>query len=219
MSSAPRDKNRFPDSENGTANSGVDGMEEQFGALFGDVVEPLNGKGAAYVPKSAEVTPGVLARRKAAQLEMQADGNFLDPETVIPQVAALDPLAFSRPGVQHGVYKNLRLGKYEIQSRLDLHRHNVEQARKALWGFVDDCQKHGVRCALITHGKGEGRERPAVLKSCVNHWLKQFDEVLAFHSAQKIHGGMGATYVLIKKSSAARQNTSEKLAQARRLKR
>lgn len=217
MPSAPRDKNT--NLKTSPEESSLNQMEEQFGALFGDDVEPLNGKGAAYVPKSAQVTPGVLARRKAAQLEMQADGNFLDPENVIPQVQALDPLAFTRPGVQHGVYKNLRQGKYEIQSRLDLHRHTVEQARKALWGFVDDCQKHGVRCALITHGKGEGRERPAVLKSCVNHWLKQFDQVLAFHSAQKIHGGMGATYVLIKKSSAARQSTSEKLAQARRQKR
>ena len=217
MSSATGDKSTTL--KNSAGQNSTDQVEEHFGALFGDDVEPLNGKGAAYVPKSAQVTPGVLARRKAAQLEMQSDGNFLDPETVIPQVAALDPLAFSRPGVQHGVYKNLRQGKYEIQSRLDLHRHTVEQARKALWSFVDECQKHGVRCALITHGKGEGRERPAVLKSCVNHWLKQFDQVLAFHSAQKMHGGMGATYVLIKKSSAARQSTSEKLAQARRQKR
>lgn len=90
--------------------------QDQFGSMFGDDVEPLKGKGAAFVPKSAEVTPGVIARRKAAQLEMQADGNFLDPDSIITQVAALDPLEFSRPGVQHGVYKNLRMGKYEIQS-------------------------------------------------------------------------------------------------------
>jgi len=191
-----------------------DNLDEGFDALFGDPVESLNGKGAAFVAKSAQLTPGVLARREAAQLEVQDEGNFLDPDSIIEQVAPLDPLEFSRPGVQHGVYKNLRMGKYEIQSRLDLHRHTVEQARSALWIFVDDCQKHSVRCALITHGKGEHLARPAVLKSCVNHWLKQFDQVLAFHTAQKYHGGLGATYVLIKKGSAARQNTSEKLEQA-----
>jgi DNA-nicking Smr family endonuclease len=216
MSSASKSSNKHSDQTEALSDTQAD---DQFGAMFGDDVEPLKGKGAAFVPKSAAVTPGIVERRKAAQLEMQADGNFLDPDSIIVQVAALDPLAFSRPGVQHGVYKNLRMGKYEIQSRLDLHRHNVEQARTALWRFVDDCQKHGVRCALITHGKGEGRERPAILKSCVNHWLKQFDQVLAFHTAQKHHGGLGATYVLIKKSSVARQNTSEKLEQARRLKR
>ena len=190
--------------------------EQGFDALFGDKVESLKGKGAAFVAKSTQLTPGVLERRKAAQLAVETGDNFLDPDSIIQPVAALDPLAFSRPGVQHGVYKNLRLGKYEIQSRLDLHRHTVEQARSALWRFVNDCQQHAVRCALITHGKGEGRERPAILKSCVNHWLRQFEQVLAFHTAQKYHGGLGATYVLIKKGSVARQNTSEKLDRAGR---
>jgi len=213
MSSADKDSHLSADGHD------ADAQQDQFGELFGDRVEPLRGKGAAFVAKPSQLTPGVLARRQAAQLEMQGDGNFLDPDSIIEQVAALDPLAFSRPGVQHGVYKNLRMGKYEIQSRLDLHRHTVEQARTSLWRFVDDCQQHAVRCALITHGKGEGRERPAILKSCVNHWLKQFDQVLAFHTAQKHHGGLGATYVLIKKSSAARQRTSEKLEQAARNKR
>ena len=69
--------------------------QDQFGSMFGDDVEPLKGKGAAFVPKSAEVTPGVIARRKAAQLEMQADGNFLDPDSIITQVAALDPLEYN----------------------------------------------------------------------------------------------------------------------------
>ena len=39
-------------------------------------------------------------------------------------------------------------------------------------------------------------------------------QVLAFHTAQKYHGGLGATYVLIKKGSAARQTTSENLERA-----
>ena len=114
-----------------------------------------------------------------------------------------------RPGVQHGVYKNLRMGKYEIHSTLDLHGKTVEQSRQAVWGFAEDCYKQGVRCGLITHGKGQGREEPAKLKSCVNHWLPQIDSVLAFHSAQKQHGGLGATYVLFKKSAISRQRTSE----------
>jgi DNA-nicking Smr family endonuclease len=190
--------------------------EDMFSALVGDDIEPLGNKGASYLARPVAVTPGVLQRRKAAQQEKSREGNFLDPVTVIAQVDPYEYLEFCRPGVQHGVYKNLRMGKYDIQSRLDLHRHTVEQAREALWSFVEDCQKHGVRCALVTHGKGEGREQPARLKSCVNHWLRQFDQVLAFHSAQKQHGGAGSTYILIKKNTMARLSTSEKLAQARR---
>ena len=190
--------------------------EDEFRALVGDDVEPLQAKGARYIPKPPELTPGILERRKAAQQEQLKSGNLLDPASIINVVDPYDFLEFARPGVQHGVYKNLRQGKYEVQSRLDLHRHTVEQARVALWDFVEGCQKHGVRCALVTHGKGEGREQPARLKSCVNHWLRQIDNVLAFHSAQKQHGGVGSTYILIKKNSLARLSTSEKLGKSKR---
>jgi DNA-nicking Smr family endonuclease len=190
--------------------------EDEFRALVGDDVEPLQAKGARYIPKPPELTPGILERRKAAQQEQLKSGNLLDPASIINAVDPYDFLEFARPGVQHGVYKNLRQGKYEVQSRLDLHRHTVEQARVALWDFVEGCQKHGVRCALVTHGKGEGREQPARLKSCVNHWLRQIDNVLAFHSAQKQHGGVGSTYILIKKNSLARLSTSEKLGKSKR---
>ena len=193
--------------------------DKQFVDMVGDDIQPLSGKGSTHIAKPVQVTPGVLERRKAAQEEVVAESNILDPASIIEQVDPLAYLEFVRPGVQHGVYKNLRLGKYEIQSRLDLHRHTVEQARNALWLFVDDCHKHGVRCALVTHGKGEGREQPARLKSCVNHWLRQFDQVLAFHSAQKTHGGVGATYILVKKDSAARRETGDKINQAKRMKR
>lgn len=206
MSAAER-----PDSQNHNAAA-----DDEFSALFGDDIEPLQGKGASRLAKPPEVTPGTLERRKAAQQEQQRNGNFLDPASIITAVDPYDFLEFVRPGVQHGVYKNLRQGKYDIQSRLDLHRHTVEQARVALWDFVEGCQKHGVRCALVTHGKGEGREQPARLKSCVNHWLRQFDNVLAFHSAQKQHGGVGSTYLLIKKNSLARLSTSEKLSRSKR---
>ena len=192
--------------------------DDQFGDLFGEVVEPLGDKGANSVRAPIEKTPGMLVRREAAARELRQESNFLDPGSYIESVEPLEILHFQRPGVQHGVYKNLRLGKYNIQSRLDLHRHSVEQARRALWRFISDCQQRGVRCALVTHGKGEGREQPAVLKSCVNHWLRQFDQILAFHSAQKYHGGFGATYVLVKKGLEARRNTGDKLDQAKRLK-
>lgn len=138
-------------------------------------------------------------RRKAATAELAKDKNFLSGEYVEP----VDPLAileFKRDGVQNGVYRNLRLGKYQIDARLDLHHMTVDQARTAVFQFIKDCMQHDIRCALITHGKGEGRDQPAQLKSCVAHWLPQFEQILAFHSAQKQHGWVGATYVLLRKS-------------------
>ena len=192
-----------------SADSDRKSAQALFEELYGDDVVPLSGKGAHRQPEPNKLTPGMIERRKAAQQEQIKHGNILDADHVINQVDPFEHLSFVRPGVQHGVFKNLRQGKYEIQSTLDLHRHTVEQARHALWVFLKDCQNHGVRCALVSHGKGENREHPAKLKSCVNHWLRQIDQVLAFHTAQKQHGGSGATYVLIKKNTQARLRTGE----------
>lgn len=148
------------------------------------------------------------ARREAATAQTARELNPLGGEFVEP-VDPWDPIEFKRDGVQNGVYRNLRLGKYTVDARLDLHHHTVEMARSALYQFVRDCVEADVRCALVTHGKGEGRKQPAMLKSCVNAWLPQLSEVLAFHSAQKQHGGLGATYVLLRKSERKRQQNLE----------
>jgi DNA-nicking Smr family endonuclease len=148
-------------------------------------------------------------RRAAAVAEMAHQKNFLSGEYVEP----VDPnaiLEFKRDGVQTGVYRNLRLGKYVVDARLDLHHMTIELARTAVFQFIQDCMMHDIRCALITHGKGEGRQQPALLKSCIAHWLPQFPEILAFHSAQKRHGASGATYVLLRKSERKKLENREK---------
>ncbi|HEY8568203.1 DNA endonuclease SmrA [Microbulbifer sp.] len=166
--------------------------EQRESALKKDAADPLNQR----------------ARREAATAQTYRELNPLGGEFVEP-VEPHDPIEFKRDGVQNGVYRNLRLGKYTVDARLDLHHHTVDMARSALYQFVRDCMEADVRCALVTHGKGEGRKTPAMLKSCVNAWLPQLPEVLAFHSAQKQHGGLGATYVLLRKSERKRQQNLE----------
>ncbi len=161
-------------------------------------------KGERRAPSLAQ-----QARRLAAQQENTQDDNFLG-EDFVPQIAPDDILEFSKPGIQHGVLRKLRLGRYSIDARLDLHKHTVAQARVAVFDFIRDSMRYDVRTALIVHGKGaRSQPRSAMIKSCVNHWLKQLPEVLAFHSAQKQHGGVGAVYVLLRKSERQKQKTRE----------
>ncbi|MFV8780938.1 DNA endonuclease SmrA [Microbulbifer sp. SA54] len=177
------------------------------GAL-GDV-KPLAPKHKTVnLNKQADDKLNLRARREAATAQTALELNPLGGEFVEP-VEPWDPIEFKRDGVQNGVYRNLRLGKYHVDARLDLHHHTIEMARSALYQFVRDCMDSDVRCALVTHGKGEGRKQPALLKSCVNAWLPQLPEVLAFHSAQKQHGGLGATYILLRKSERKRQQNLE----------
>ncbi len=190
---------------------------QAFFQAMGDV-KPLQAQRRVVLKRdNGAAAPGLERRRQAAQAEQHRDENTLAGEFIEP-VDPLDFLSFQRPGVQHGVFRNLRLGKYRIDARLDLHRMSVEQARDAVYQFVRDCLAHDIRCVLITHGKGRDREpQPALLKSCVAHWLPQLSQVLAFHSAQKQHGGVGATYVLLRKSDRKRQENRERHAARRKL--
>lgn len=181
---------------------------------MGDV-KPINSAKRVVLDKSNPANNASLqARRQSAQEALIRPEDPL-AESEVTQLKPQDILEYRRPGVQHGVYKQLRMGRYAVDARLDLHRMTVEEARRAVFGFVRDCMAHDIRCALITHGKGEGRQNPAVLKSHVAHWLPQIEEVLAFHSAQKQHGGSGACYLLLKKSEKKRQENWEKHNQRR----
>ena len=172
-------------------------------------VEPLRTARTVVQRHGPVSTPGMRERRRAAGVAIARDGNYLSGREHIEAVKPWDELSFKRDGVQHGVFKRLRQGKYALDARLDLHRLSVEQARIRVLEFVEDCMEQNIRCALITHGKGELRDNPALLKSCVNHWLRQIDAVLAFHSAQRHHGGYGATYVLLRKSDEKREENKE----------
>lgn len=156
-----------------------------------------------------ELTPGHLERQRAALDQPLKDRNPLTSDAVDP-LTAQDVLSWQRPGVQHGVFRKLRLGQYPIEARLDLHRMTVEQARREVFGFVQDCLRYGLRSVIILHGKGErNADGIAQLKSYLAKWLPELEDVLAFHSAQRHHGGTGAVYVMIRKGDVQKQRNRE----------
>lgn len=142
----------------------------------------------------------VAAARDAAVRQLDGDGNFL----ALSDIELLDPyypLEFRRPGVQHGVFRKLKQGKYPMDARLDLHRMTVERAREEVFGFIRQALGYELRNVMIVTGRGNhSQSAEAILKSYVNRWLPEFDEVQAYCSAQPQHGGTGAVYIMLKKS-------------------
>ena len=109
-------------------------------------------------------------------------------------------LEFRRPGIQHKQFAKLRTGKVHIEAELDLHGLTAERAEPMLAAFLAECQQQQIRCVRVIHGKGWGsRDNRPVLKSKVNHWLRQSEAVLAFCSATVEDGGTGALYILLKR--------------------
>ena len=114
-------------------------------------------------------------------------------------------------------YRKLRLGHYQIDARLDLHRFAVKQARE-VFSFISEASHLGLRTLLIVHGKGHSKangEKTAVLKGYVNQWLRELEAVQAFHSAQPQHGGTGAVYVLLRKSAEQKRENRLKYLKGR----
>lgn len=171
-----------------------------FRSTMGDV-EPIKAEQKVRLRSKTEDKEVLRARREAAQA-LAADVNGPLSVDYVQQVEAQAVLSFMRPGIQHSLFKKLRQGLLPMEARVDLHGMTVEEARTTVLEFIRDCYLHEVRFALITHGKGEGRAQPAILKSCINSWLPQLPDVLAYHSAQGQHGGLGATYVLIRSSKS-----------------
>jgi len=173
-------------------------------------VEPLKKQHRANLDRKTERTPGTERRREMAAKKPQVDENHLTSNQV-DRVGPHDIISFQRPGVQHGVFRKLRLGKYSIDSGLDLHRMTVDEARQQVFQFVRDSLRYDLRTLLILHGKGERNvENPALLKSYVAHWLREIPDVMAYHSAQKKDGGVGAVYVLIRKSDRLKLENRER---------
>jgi len=191
--------------------------EAVFWAEMADV-RPLPAKDR--VALRSELTPEqtLAARRAAAVRAHLADPNPLSDEPPPP----LDPwlvLEFKRSGVQHGVFRKLKQGRYVHEARLDLHRMTVARARQELFTFLEDARGLGLRTVVVVHGKGRSDPtapaKGSVLKACVDRWLRELPVVQAFHSAQPQHGGSGAVYVLLAKSEASKRENRERFLKGR----
>lgn len=179
-----------------------------FKAAMGDVT-PLKTEARVTLNKKQHDTVAIAQRRQAAITDAQADPNHLT-DTHVHMVKPYDILEYKKDGVQEGVYRKFRLGKYQLDARLDLHRRTVEQARQEVFRFIEDAMKYDLRTLIILHGKGEKEATPALLKSWTNKWLREFEDVIAFHSAQPHHGGTGAVYVMLRKSERKKQETRDR---------
>ncbi len=178
-------------------------------------VQPLKREPRERLSKHTPVD--TEARRAAASGSSISTTNPLVDEGIEP-LDAWYVLDFKRAGIQHGVYRKLRMGRYDIEARLDLHRLTVKQAREEVHQFIRDAMQLGLRTVLILHGKGQRKveqERTAVLKGYVNRWLQDIEDVQAFHSAQPVHGGTGAVYALLKKNAEKKQQNRERFMKGR----
>lgn len=193
-----------------------DSDEHDFAALMAGNAEIKTKKFAVRASDQVEqqLTKLQLKEEKSAQrlaalgaTQSSTDSlKTLAPEQHLPQ----DPITFKQVGLQEGVYKKLRTGRYEFEAKLDLHGLTVEQALNAIVNFVSNSISEQKRCVIISHGKGIKQENPARLKNYTAAWLKKMPEVMAYHSCLPKHGGTGCVYVLLRKSEQKKLENRER---------
>lgn len=151
-------------------------------------------------PGKAADAESLETRRNAAQAAVKKDNNFLSDEFV-ELLGPFDPIEYKKDGIQDGVYKRLKQGRYPVDAALNLYKKPVEVCRKEVFDFIEDCYKNDIRVALITVGKGSTpTSLPYVVKSYLARWIPEFPQVIAAHSADKAHGGLTGVYIMLKKS-------------------
>jgi len=101
-------------------------------------------------------------------------------------------------GLQRKLQKNIRMGRLQIESILDLHGYRQHEALSQLQAFLDDALAMQARMVMIIHGKGYNSHSQSVLRPLVQHWLSEQSAILAWCPAQIRDGGHGASYVYLR---------------------
>ncbi|HSH85138.1 MAG TPA: Smr/MutS family protein [Guyparkeria sp.] len=168
-------------------------------ALFLDAIGPVKPvKDERVEPARPRVS--ARPRREVSFEEMIDEVSFSDLAEAPEQG---EQLQYLRPGVQKTILRKLKRGGYSISASLDLHGMTVEQARSEVATFIRSERAEVRRCVRIVHGKGHGSaDRQPVLKTLLNRWLPQRDDVVAFCSAPPHDGGTGAVYLLLRRLRA-----------------
>lgn len=161
-------------------------------------VSPLkHEKSVNHRIKTDPKDPIALFRRANAEGGEELLGaNLSDMQALLNPVAGEAFLSYKNPTLQNKVFQQLKQGKLRWYDAVDLHGSSIEDARNAVLTLIKNAMSNGETVVKIVHGKGTD----AVIKTCVNGWLRQISDVIAFVSAPANDGGNGAVLVLLKRN-------------------
>ncbi|MGM8884388.1 Smr/MutS family protein [Psychrobacter sp. 1U2] len=165
-----------------------------------DQLEDKNVRSPVKANKAGKPDAATLSKRAAAQGNEDGDlsTGLSDMQALLNPVASEAYLSYKQPTLQNKVFTQLKQGKLRWYDAVDIHGCTIEEAREAMTQLLVQAKRNNETMVKIVHGKGQ----EAILKTCVNGWLRQLPEVLAFCSAPPKDGGNGAVLVLLKKPKA-----------------
>lgn len=147
--------------------------------------------------KATKLDATTLAKRAAAQGgEETIDVALSDMQALLNPVSGDAYLIYKTPTLQTKQFNLLKQGKIRWFDAVDLHGSSIDDARDGVVKLIAQARANNENCVKIVHGKGTD----SIIKTCVNGWLRQMPDVLAFVSAPAEQGGNGAVLVLLKRN-------------------
>ncbi len=114
-------------------------------------------------------------------------------------------------GIDARTAARLKRGRIRPEARLDLHGMTLEEAHRAVAGFIGRCAGARLRCVIVITGKGRLGETSGTLRTELPRWLALSAtraHVLAFAEARPRDGGAGACYILLRRAPKADRGRS-----------
>lgn len=177
-------------------HEGIDEDKVLFMQAMSGVTPLKHEKSVNHHIKTDPKDPTALFRRANAEGGEELLGaNLSDMQALLNPVAGEAYLSYKNPTLQNKVFEQLKQGKLRWYDAVDLHGTSIEDARTAVQTIIANALKNGETVVKIVHGKGTD----AIIKTCVNGWLRQISDVMAFVSAPANDGGNGAVLVLLKR--------------------
>jgi len=105
-----------------------------------------------------------------------------------------------------GLAKRFKREEFKVEATLDLHGVTEKAAFERVCDFIKSAYQQRKRCVLIVTGKGLDEEifsSKGVLRKSVPGWLSYSEIsplILAFKNPSEAKGGIGALYILLRKS-------------------
>ena len=116
----------------------------------------------------------------------------------------ITPIHFSKDNNASGLskknIKEIKTGKFKVQSKLDLHGYRLKEAEILFFEFIQNCYNSNKRNIMVISGKGEyGKGK---IKLSIPVWIKSsnLSSLIYFYSSAALKdGGEGAYYIRLRK--------------------
>jgi DNA-nicking Smr family endonuclease len=173
-------------------------------------IEPLK-RGKPRVHPSDRTLPDTPKSKALPKPEKPQHSPLAKEPVIEPGPTAIKTAARKAPDLStfdRSSARKIRIGRIDIEARVDLHGLRQSEAHAELRAFLFRCQSRGLRYVLVITGKGKaanasersysGEGERGILKRNVPRWLEEPDVrsiVVSYTTAAIHHGGEGAIYV------------------------